>query len=173
MEQNKLPEIHTERLSFRRPEQSDWKEVSYLRTDKEVNKFVKRQACETKVKAIEFITNVNDKIDSGILLYWVITEKGSDQMLGSICLWKFSEDGKTAEVGYDLNPRFQGKGIMDESLKRIIELGFKNLNLNTIDAYTHEKNESSTKLLVRNGFIFLTGQKDEDNPQNTIYKLTK
>ena len=168
-----FPQLSTERLSFRRPKESDWQEVCYLRSNKEVNQFVQRQACETKEKAIEFITSINQKIDKGTILYWVITKHNSDQMIGSICLWKFSEDGKTAEVGYDLHPNSQRKGIMDESLKEIIKLGFGTLKLHTIEAYTHRKNASSTQLLIRNGFGLRADLKDDDNPNNAIYLLSK
>jgi ribosomal-protein-alanine N-acetyltransferase len=53
-----------------------------------------------------------------------ITENGANQMIGSICLWNFQQT-KTAEVGFDLNPKFQGKGIMSELLKCIIQFDLK------------------------------------------------
>ena len=87
-------------------------------------------------------------------------------MIGSICLWNFSEDQKTAEIGYDLSPDYQGKGIMHESLCRIIEFGFQNLNLEFIEAFTHYKNEPSKKLLENNGFKLVPGKKDEDRNES-------
>lgn len=74
-------------------------------------------------------------------------------------MWNFSKDNKKAEVGYDLNPLFQRKGIMSEALKSILGFGFNNLNLDKIDAFTHKKNESSKKLLEKNGFILLEKRK--------------
>lgn len=62
---------------------------------------------------------------------------------------------------------------MNESLKSVLEFGFKNLNLDLIEAYTHRKNESSKKLLERNGFIIIQNKKDEHNPDNIIYKRKK
>jgi ribosomal-protein-alanine N-acetyltransferase len=72
-----------------------------------------------------------------------------------------------------LSPKFQGKGIMNESLKSILEFGFKNLNLDLIEAYTHKRNLSSKKLLERNRFILDVNKKDEHNQDNIIYKLKK
>lgn len=164
-------EITTDRLFLRRLKQSDCEMVSYLRSDKEVNKFVKRANADSKEKALEFISKTNKGIDDQKLYYWTITEKNSTEMIGSICLWNFSKDRKTAEVGYDLSPKFQGKGIMNESLKSTLEFGFKDLNLDLIEAYTQKNNESSKKLLERNGFILVPGKKDKDNLENIIYEI--
>ncbi len=171
MNEIQCPEIKTERLILRRLKESDWEMISYLRSDKEVNKLVKRPSAETKVKALEFITKTNQDVDNQNLYYWTITEKNNDQMIGSICLWNFSEDRNTAEVGYDLSPKFQRKGIMDESLKRILDFGFKSLKLALIEAYTHKMNEHSKNLLERNSFKLVAGKKDEDNHDNIIYEI--
>lgn len=166
-------EIETERLFLRRLKQSDWEIISYLRSDKTVNKFVRRPNAETKEKALDFIKKINDNIDNQKSFYWCLSKNDNSKMIGSICLWNFSKNRKTAEIGYDLNPDFQGKGIMNEALKEIVEFGFKNLNLDLIEAYTHHNNESSKKLLERNKFILIKGEKDENNEDNIIYKLKK
>ena len=36
------------------------------------------------------------------------------EMIGSICLWNFTDNQKSAEIGYDLSPKYQRKGIMNE-----------------------------------------------------------
>jgi ribosomal-protein-alanine N-acetyltransferase len=171
MTDNNLTEIQTERLLLRRLENSDWEMISFLRSDKIVNQFVKRPNAETKEEALEFIEKIKTGIDNRNLYYWKITEK--NKMIGSICLWNFSKDHKTAEIGYDLSPNYQGKGIMNESLKNVTEFGFRELNLNIIEAYTHRQNTSSTKLLERNGFNLVEGKKDEHNTDNIIYELKK
>jgi len=171
MKQNYFPEIKTKRLLLRKLINSDWEMISYLRSDKEVNEFIKRPTAGSKEKALEFILKTNKGIDDQNLNYWAITEKDNNEMIGSICLWNFSQDQKLAEVGYDLSPEFQRKGIMDESLKSILEFGFKKLDLDIIEAYTHKNNESSKKLLERNGFTFVRGKKDEHNQYNIIYEI--
>ncbi len=79
---------------------------------------------------------------------WGITTKESNILIGSICLWNFSEDKKTAEVGYDLDPEFQGKGIMSEALKAVLNFGFKRRGFDTIEAHTDYRNNPSEKLWV-------------------------
>jgi ribosomal-protein-alanine N-acetyltransferase len=166
-----FPEIKTERLILRRLRRSDWEEISFLRSDQHVNQFVKRSAAETKQKALDFIDKINTKFENQNSIYWKITEKKSDKMIGSICLWNFSQDRRTAEIGYDLSPDHQGKGIMTESLINVIKFGFQKLNLELIEAYTHYRNESSKNLLTKNGFNLVIGKKDSDDPDNIIYEL--
>lgn len=173
MDQNHLPEIRSERLFLRRLEPSDWEMISYLRTDKTVNKFVKRPGAGSKEKALEFITKTNRGIDNKTIYYWCMSQNNDPKMIGSICLWNFSEDRKTAEVGYDLSPEFQGKGLMSEALRGVVEFGFNDLNLDRIEAYTHSGNNSSKKLLERNKFGWVSGKTDKGNKDNIIYEIKR
>ena len=124
---NTFPTIKTERLVLKKLNESDWETVSYLRSDKIVNQFVKRKNADTQEKALEFILNTNLKISNNELIYWCITIKNESKMIGSICLWNFSEDRKVAEIGYVLDPKYQRKGIMNESMIAALNFGFRKL----------------------------------------------
>ena len=173
MEQNQFPEIKTERLLLRRLRETDWEMICYLRTHKEVNKFVKRPGAKSKEEALQFIAKIDSAITNRESFYWSITLIGNEKMIGSISLWHFSKDRKTAEVGYDLGMEFQRKGIMDEALQAVIHFGFGHLKLDLIEAYTHQQNNASKNLLTRNHFHLVKGKKDEGNENNIIYELNK
>ena len=166
-------ELQTKRFFLRTLKPSDWKAISYLRSDQDVNIFVKRPSAETKEKALAFISKIEAGIENHSFYYWSISEGADSEMIGSICLWSFSKDRKTAEVGYDLNPMFQGKGVMDEALKKVIEFGFNHLKLNTIEAFTQKDNQSSTNLLERNDFKLHTKRIDKNNLNNCIFERIK
>ncbi|MCK0191497.1 GNAT family N-acetyltransferase [Arenibacter sp. F20364] len=166
-------ELETNRLLLRRLEESDWPMIRYLRSDKEVNKYVNRQSAETKEKALAFIAKTNKGISNGQLYQWCISLKNSPAMIGNICLWNFSQDRKTAEMGYDLSPEFHSRGIMDEAMKAVLNFGFNQLNLGLIEAFTSKRNESSKKLLLRNNFEWNAGRNDPDDLDNLIYELNR
>lgn len=84
---------------------------------------------------------------------WVINEKGKSRFLGTVCFWNISKEDSRAETGYTLVSEHHGKGYMQEALAKIIAYGFSVMKLKTIDAYTHEKNDASIKLLKRNHFV--------------------
>ena len=171
-----FPEIITEKLFLRRINESDCDVILFLRSDKTINKFIKRPESErTKNKAdsLKFIKKINDGIENNNFISWGITLKENSIIIGTICLWNFSKDNKKAEIGYDLNPLFQRKGIMSEALKNIVAFGFNKLRLNKIEAFTHKENESSKILLEKNGFILMEQKKDETNSSNLIFEIAK
>ena len=86
-------------------------------------------------------------------------------------MWNFSKDKKQVEVGYDLSPLFQKKGIMSEALKNVIDFGFRDLRLTKIEVFTHKKNESSKNLLETNSFILMAQKKDKKNSSNLIFEI--
>jgi ribosomal-protein-alanine N-acetyltransferase len=171
-----FPEIKTERLLLRGIEESDWDVILFLRSDKTVNKYIEcpeNRNTKNKEDAIKFIKDRAEDIENFKSISWGITLKNNPQIIGSICLWNFSNNNKTAEVGYSLNPEYYNKGIMSEVLKEVVEFGFKDLNFEKIEAYTHTDNESSKKILEKNGFRFVVNKKDENNAANRIYEIEK
>ncbi|CAM4088498.1 GNAT family N-acetyltransferase [Gillisia limnaea] len=64
-----FPILKTERLTLRKLKESDWENISYLRSDKIVNQFVKRPNADTKEKAIDFIKEINLKINKSQIIY--------------------------------------------------------------------------------------------------------
>lgn len=64
-----------------------------------------------------------------------------------------------AWIGYYLDKDYWRKGYGSQALSRILELGFKELNLKMIYAYTFEGNISSQKLLLKHGFNELPSKK--------------
>lgn len=173
MEFTPLPKLKTERLILRKIENTDSKTLLFLRSDKIINQFIKRQKTETEEEVLEFIEKINKGINNNEWLYWSISLKTNEKMIGTICLWNFSKNRKVAEVGYELIPKFQKKGIASEALNHVINFGFSKLNLDKIEASTHKKNESSQSLLEKNKFLLKVDKKDKDNIDNIIFEIKK
>ncbi|HET8886849.1 MAG TPA: GNAT family N-acetyltransferase [Salinimicrobium sp.] len=165
-----FPELKTERLHLRQLCATDADVIYFLRSDAAVNFYIKRAPAKNREDAIEFINKVNTGFFGKPNKYWGITWGG--RLVGTICLWNFSEDKKTAEIGYDLVPEFQRKGIMGEALKSVLDYGFQHLKLLKIEAFTHRKNESSINILNKNCFVLNPDRKDKDNADNLIFEKT-
>jgi len=171
-----FPQINTERLILRKIEESDCDAVLFLRSDEVINKFIHRpEHRKTKniADAIRHIKKLNVETETNKSFSWGITLKSDPKIIGTICLWNFSNNYKIAEVGYDLNPIFQRKGIVSEALNSVMSFGFRELNLDRIEAFTHGQNENSKKLLENNGFNFVKERKDTDNLSNVIFEIKK
>lgn len=164
-----LPQIETQRLLLRQLLIKDAEEIFLLRTNKEINKFISRKIPENVDDVIEFIKNINESITNKQSLYWVIVLKENLKLIGTIMLWQFTDEGNSAELGYELHPDFQHKGLMHEVINAVILFAFKNLQLEKLYAWTHYNNISSINLLKKNNF-----KRDEVAEQkNTESTLSK
>ena len=131
---------------------SDQNEIFALRSNDNVNKYLDRKPCKSIDDAKNFILMINENIQRNDSIYWAITLNGTDKIIGTICLFKFYKDFLKAEIGYELLPEFQGKGIMQEAASIVIHFAFQHVGLNSIDAFTHNGNENSTRLLEKLNF---------------------
>lgn len=168
-----FPFLNTKRLYLRKILPSDAVRVHYFRSDKEINKFIKRPEPQTFEMTVAHIERITADIRTSKSITWGIMLQDSPTLIGSICLWNFSEDRHTAEVGYDLDPKFHGKGFMSEALKEAIEFGLNREGFKTIKAYTDYRNTPSKKLLKQHGFIPSYVRLDSDNQNNEIYHLNR
>jgi ribosomal-protein-alanine N-acetyltransferase len=137
-----------------------------------VNKYLDRKPAETTDEALNFIRKVNENFKNQTALYWAITQKHNEKLVGTICLFDFSDEHKNCEIGYELLPDFQGQGFMQEALERIIEFVFQSLGLETINAFTHKDNQNSTKLLQKCNFE-QTETTDQVNPNLAFFRRGK
>ncbi|MCB0579778.1 MAG: GNAT family N-acetyltransferase [Phaeodactylibacter sp.] len=147
-----LPRLFTGRLSLRQLELRDAPEIRQLRSDPRVNEFIARSGAITLAEARSFIEKINKGIANRECCYWAITRKGSDALIGTICLWNFTADRVQAEIGYELSPACQGQGFMPEAIETVSAYGFQALKLEAIKALSRADNVRSLALLKRTGF---------------------
>ena len=84
---------------------------------------------------------------------FLIVLQESSQIIGSID-YKYVPRGGVTEVGYGLNPVYEGHGYMTEALRAFLEFG-KGLGIKTVLADTLPYNRRSQNVLKRCGFRFL------------------
>ncbi len=149
---SQFPSLTTGRLVLRMLELSDAAEIMKLRSDERVNKYLDRPKTTTINEAVEFINKINNGIKNEESYYWVICLRKDHKLAGTICLWNIDKENARIEVGYELLPSSQGKGLAHEALSTIINYGFNTLKFRTMVAYPHSGNERSIKLLEKNNF---------------------
>jgi [ribosomal protein S5]-alanine N-acetyltransferase len=165
-----FPVLTTERLTLRRLEMNDAQEIFTLRSDSEINKYLDRQPCTNIEDAKNFITMVNANIDKNSSLYWAITFSEKNELVGTICLFGFSDDTGNCEIGYELLTGFQGQGIMKEAAGKVIDYAFNTIKVREIEACFHRDNQRSVKLLEKLSFKDLN-RLDDTAPDLLYYHL--
>lgn len=148
-----FPQLVTERLILRELTHNDIPELIRLRSDTQVSRYLNRPPGITEERAKAFIDKIAISVSAHESYYWAAALKENNKLLGCICFWNIDRKRKYAEVGFELQPNFQGMGIMGEALSAILSYGFGVLFFNTVFAYSHPENAASIKLLERNGFV--------------------
>lgn len=164
--------LETDRLILKAMTIEDVAITYQLRSNLEVRKYMMQTLCKTIEQAVLHVEKIVCLQAENKTIVWVIYDKNENKKIGTICLWNFSEDRKTAELGYDLLPQFFNKGFMSEALQAVITFAKKRLHLVAIEAFTHQDNSNSIKLLKKFNFVFQPDRKDEDYLTNSIYVLS-
>jgi ribosomal-protein-alanine N-acetyltransferase len=161
-----FPKLTTERLVLRKLSDKDSDEIFFLRSNDQVNTYIDRDKAEIIQDAKDFIKKIENTLQNKTGVYWAITLNTNDRLIGSICYYNFDLENNIAEIGYELNPSYHGRGIMLETIKKVIDYGFDVMQLNAITALPRIDNESSIKLLKRTGFgmdaDYLNGDEGDD-----------
>jgi ribosomal-protein-alanine N-acetyltransferase len=147
-----FPILKTDRLILRRLMHSDEKEIFFLRSDERVNTYVDRPKPGSLTDARNHIDKLNTATNSNESIAWGIILLDNPAIIGTICLWNISKENDTAEVGFDLMPGFQGKGIMREALSEVIRYAFEILKTGKVIGWVHPENSRSISLLEKSGF---------------------
>ncbi|MBT2620476.1 MULTISPECIES: GNAT family N-acetyltransferase [Chryseobacterium] len=165
--------LETQRLILKEIDETYAEDILKIRSNEVINKYVLRNSPKTNYDALNFILTIKKNTENKQTLYLGISYKDKSNLIGTICLWNFSEDRKVAEVGYELLPDYHRKGIMSEALEAVLDYGFNELNLQEILAITNKDNENSIGLLLKHHFILERDKKDEGFPDNIIFNLKK
>ena len=159
-----FPTLKTERLTLRQLEIDDEQEIFTLRSDNEINKYLDRPISSSVEDARNFITKINQHILNNAALYWAITLGKNNSLVGTICLFGFSDESSNCEIGYELLTNFQGQAIMQEAANKVIEYAFSIIKVQKIEASLHKDNHQSVRLLEK--LLFTKSAKvDETNPK--------
>ena len=84
---------------------------------------------------------------------FLIVRKADSHVIGSID-FKYVPRGGVTEVGYGMNPRYEGHGYMTEALRAFLDFG-RTLGITRVRADTRPDNVRSQNVLRRCGFRFL------------------
>jgi len=174
---NPFPRLQTKRLMLNKLSQSDAAGIYALRSTDEVIRFTGIKKYKEIGEAVQYIERMETAIRQNECIIWSIYITSSNSFIGSICFWNISEDGDSAEIGYDLLPIYQGQGYMQEAMKAVIQYGFEGMKLDKIFADLRSDNIKSVKILERNGFViekaYKIKNKNDQIDEMAIYYMDK
>ncbi len=149
-----FPELKTDRLLLRQMTLADAARVQQLRSNEEVMKYINRPLTRTNEEAESWISIIIEALAKNEGITWCLCLKETpNEHIGSIGLWRIEKENYRAEIGYMLEPTLQGKGLMYETLQKVLEYGFGELQLHSIEARIDPRNTASSALLRKAGFV--------------------
>lgn len=150
---NPFPVLTTTRLLLRKLEATDAEQLFMLRSDENVMKYIGKKPMQTIEEALEFINLINDNVNNNSGINWAMTLKEEPaKLIGVIGLWRIMKEHYRAEIGYMLSPEFWKKGFTKEAILKVIEYGFHELKLHSIQGNINASNIASGKALESSGF---------------------
>src|SRR5215203_1483834 len=149
-----FPELKTDRLLLRELVLADAPAVQRLRSNVDVMKYINRPLLQTIEEAEGWINMVAENLQKTEGISWCICMKDDpSQSIGNVALWRIMKEHYRAEIGYMLEPAFQGKGIMYEAIQKVVDYGFTEMKLHSIEAHIDPRNKASGAVLLKAGFV--------------------
>ena len=149
-----FPDLKTERLLLRRMMKQHAPELFFLRSDDQVLEYIGKEPAKTLQEAEDFIAKIDLAIDTNTSIMWGLFLKTNPSILiGTICYWNIQNANYRAEIGYVLHPQYWRQGFMKEAIQKVIEYGFNEMHLHSIEALVRADNSASAAVLESTGFV--------------------
>ncbi|HEX8682984.1 MAG TPA: GNAT family protein [Ardenticatenaceae bacterium] len=149
-----FPLLETPNLILRQTRSSDAEAMFRIFSDEETVQYYGMMPHESLEDTVEFVRAQRRAFERRQSIRWGITCRGDDTLIGSCGFHNFDNGFHRAEVGYELNRAYWGRGIMAEALRCVVDCGFAQMGLNRIEAIIDDDNERSKNLLRKVGFTY-------------------
>ena len=151
-----FPILETNRLRLDSLSIEDSNSVFELFSNDSVVEYYDLEAFTEESQATKLIEFFNSRFKDNSGIRWAIRLKDTNQLIGTCGFNSWSLKMKNAVIGYDLLPKFWGKGITTEAVNRIVKAAFLGElpcgKLHRIQGDTVPGNFASESLLLKIGF---------------------
>ena len=145
--------LKTERLVIRDFVEDDWRSIVARTTQAEVARYMPWDtttwAEQEKVVAWIREQQTLTLTTFGKYIEFAIEREG--EAIGDVGFKRLSEVNKVAEIGWDLDPAFQGMGYATEATAALMDWCFRNLHLHRLISVCDARNTGSYRLMERLG----------------------
>ena len=149
-----MPIIDTENFIMRPVELNDAKDMFEYGSDIEVVATLPWGPYSNLEEVRSSIENLFlNRPDKGIPVAYAIIWKENNKMIGTCDFHTFSNFNKSGEIGYVLNKKYWGRGIITKAVMSLIEVGFEYLDLIRIQIKHSTVNDGSRRVIEKCGFI--------------------
>lgn len=154
-----FPTLQTQRLLLRQIAETDIDKVFEGLSHPDVIKYfaISYDSLEATKAQMKWYA---DMISNDTGRCWAICAADDPEFYGVITLNFWNKHFRCAEMGYWIFPQYWRKGIVTEAAARVIQFGFKEMNLHRIKAETEDDNAGSIATLKKLGFVYEGTQRE-------------
>ncbi len=146
-------QIETRRLTLKGLSPEDMKTLFENYPKEEIKQILGHRSENDFLKEENKYKNGYASYNRSFMLF-LLTDKTSGTIIGRCGIHNWNVDHRRAEIGYAMEDESYKKlGLMSEALEAVIDYGFKQMNLNRIEALVASYNVPSLRLLEKNGFV--------------------
>jgi ribosomal-protein-alanine N-acetyltransferase len=147
-----FPVMETARLRMRQLVQEDAEALFRMFASQELMRYYGRHPMAALEEAEEMIERHRLLFEELRGIRWGIELKENGQLIGTAGFHAWVHSYQRAEIGYELDQVYQGRGLAREALTAAIDYAFGTMGINRIGALVYPENENSARLLERLGF---------------------
>lgn len=152
------PVLASDRLILRAMKPSDTADMYEYAHRPDVTEFLTWEPHPEPAYTREFLEYIQEKYRNGEFFDWALILKDSrgkeGPMIGTCGFASIDFKNNSAEIGYVINPRYQGFGFATEAVLRVLDYGFEELEFNRIQARYIVGNDASRRVMDKAGLHF-------------------
>jgi RimJ/RimL family protein N-acetyltransferase len=114
--------------------------------------FYDQKAASNPAEAVRILKKVDSNYRNGSGVNWGMVIPETNEIAGSIGFYRGFEND-TGEIGFVTKEKFRRNGYTLEAILRLVDFGYKEMELKKIVAFTNPENFASQNLLNRAGFV--------------------
>jgi ribosomal-protein-alanine N-acetyltransferase len=179
------PEIETSRLRLRECSLDDLDELSVIRADAQVMKYIGDGKPQSRAQVKEVILEIREHWRNHQFGRWGVEHKAHEKVIG-LCGLSHLEDTAEIEIGYTLEKRYWHQGFASEAASACLRYGFEELHLDRVVAVAYPENTGSRRVMEKIGMRYVKTANfyegllvyyeilhSDFRPFDSIYKLTR
>jgi len=147
-----VPALETERLVLREIAPTDAEDLFRIYSDEETMQYWSCRPYTSVDQAGDLIENITKQVQDGTGIHWAISLRGDGRLIGKCGYNEWRKAHRRGDISYIVAREQWGKGVASEALCAVLNYGFGQMNLHSIEAGVTPGNDSSTRMLERLGF---------------------
>ncbi len=147
-----FPVMETRRLTLRTILPSDAESIFAMRSDTAVNRFIARDSMFSSDSAVTLVEKTSEAFNSKRGIGWAGVLRDQKSIIGTCGFNSIDYPNLRAEIGGEMAANYWGKYLAIEATSAIVQFGFDQMQLHSIEAKVNPNNRGAIHLLKQLGF---------------------